>query len=415
MEFKLNNWYNGELVTPTDMKLITSTLLNMSSTYNNNSPFFNGFQLSINGTTLESIGGFIYFGTTSDPDYIENSGTNQVFAFLDSQKNIAITNINQCYVIAIFKIASIGRVSTITATIATSNTIPNNNNGIIIANIVNKEIKYNKSCIYSAINNYFKQSLKTYGGNNALEIVNPTSNNLTTVLMQTQNLNDKSNAGATTEFVQNIGLPIVGTTVDSYQQVNSYSQGGGMWFLCNGQAISRTQYPKLFALIGETFGKGDGVNTFNIPDERGRVGAMCSTAHPFGTAFGSDAVAVVLPAHQHTMNGYNAHIHGDDHKHTDLGHKHLTSDVIYGFQINEHLGGIHTISDNAKYGGAITNPATGIGNANISYKSQVPEQTANTGPVFKTGTNTTDLTGTANASISVIQPTIYKNVYVFAL
>lgn len=38
---------------------------------------------------------------------------------------------------------------------------------------------------------------------------------------------------------------------------------------CNGAAISRTTYSNLFAEIGETFGAGDGVNTFNIPDFRG--------------------------------------------------------------------------------------------------------------------------------------------------
>jgi microcystin-dependent protein len=38
----------------------------------------------------------------------------------------------------------------------------------------------------------------------------------------------------------------------------------------NGQAISRTTYSALFAVIGTTFGGGDGSTTFNLPDERGR-------------------------------------------------------------------------------------------------------------------------------------------------
>jgi microcystin-dependent protein len=41
--------------------------------------------------------------------------------------------------------------------------------------------------------------------------------------------------------------------------------------LCYGQAVSRTTYAGLFALIGTTFGPGDGVTTFNLPDLRGRV------------------------------------------------------------------------------------------------------------------------------------------------
>jgi microcystin-dependent protein len=38
-----------------------------------------------------------------------------------------------------------------------------------------------------------------------------------------------------------------------------------------GQAISRTTYAALFALVGTTFGGGDGSTTFNIPDLRGRA------------------------------------------------------------------------------------------------------------------------------------------------
>lgn len=40
-----------------------------------------------------------------------------------------------------------------------------------------------------------------------------------------------------------------------------------------GQAISRSTYPRLFALIGTTYGGGDGSTTFNLPDKRGRVSA----------------------------------------------------------------------------------------------------------------------------------------------
>jgi microcystin-dependent protein len=38
------------------------------------------------------------------------------------------------------------------------------------------------------------------------------------------------------------------------------------FLLCNGSAISRTTYADLFAIIGTTYGSGDGSTTFNIPD-----------------------------------------------------------------------------------------------------------------------------------------------------
>lgn len=41
------------------------------------------------------------------------------------------------------------------------------------------------------------------------------------------------------------------------------------YFECNGQAVSRTIYSKLFSVIGTTYGNGDGSTTFNLPDLRG--------------------------------------------------------------------------------------------------------------------------------------------------
>ena len=41
--------------------------------------------------------------------------------------------------------------------------------------------------------------------------------------------------------------------------------------LCDGQAISRTTYAALFAVIGTAFGAGDGSTSFRLPDLRGRV------------------------------------------------------------------------------------------------------------------------------------------------
>lgn len=43
------------------------------------------------------------------------------------------------------------------------------------------------------------------------------------------------------------------------------------WLLCFGQAVSRTTYAALFAVLSTTYGSGDGSTTFNLPDLRGRV------------------------------------------------------------------------------------------------------------------------------------------------
>lgn len=69
-----------------------------------------------------------------------------------------------------------------------------------------------------------------------------------------------------------------------------------------GQAISRTTYASLFAIIGVTYGAGDGSSTFNLPDLRGRVVAALDnmggsaagrlTATYFGAVSGQAATAL---------------------------------------------------------------------------------------------------------------------------
>lgn len=43
------------------------------------------------------------------------------------------------------------------------------------------------------------------------------------------------------------------------------------WLLCNGAAVSRTTYSRLFAKIGTKYGAGDGSATFTLPNLDGRV------------------------------------------------------------------------------------------------------------------------------------------------
>jgi microcystin-dependent protein len=64
----------------------------------------------------------------------------------------------------------------------------------------------------------------------------------------------------------NMGLTIVGAVTDF---AGTSAPTG--WLFCYGQAVSRTTYAALFAVLGTTYGSGDGSTTFNIPDLRGRV------------------------------------------------------------------------------------------------------------------------------------------------
>ncbi len=41
------------------------------------------------------------------------------------------------------------------------------------------------------------------------------------------------------------------------------------WLVCDGSAVSRTDYADLYAAIGTVWGEGDEITTFNLPDLRG--------------------------------------------------------------------------------------------------------------------------------------------------
>ena len=57
--------------------------------------------------------------------------------------------------------------------------------------------------------------------------------------------------------------------------------------LCNGAAVSRTDYANLFAAIGTLYGAGDGSTTFNLPDARDRVLQGASGTHSVGSYIGA--------------------------------------------------------------------------------------------------------------------------------
>ena len=67
---------------------------------------------------------------------------------------------------------------------------------------------------------------------------------------------------------------IAGATLFADTPLGTINAFGGSvapdgWLMCQGQAVSRTTYADLFAVVGTAFGAGDGSTTFNIPDLRG--------------------------------------------------------------------------------------------------------------------------------------------------
>lgn len=93
------------------------------------------------------------------------------------------------------------------------------------------------------------------------------------------------------------------------------------WLLCNGLAISRTTYARLFQSIGTLYGVGNGTTTFNVPDLRDRVPVQVGTVYPTYGATGGEFTHTLttaeLPAHSHVADPPSTAL-----SITDPGHNH---------------------------------------------------------------------------------------------
>ena len=93
------------------------------------------------------------------------------------------------------------------------------------------------------------------------------------------------------------------------------------WLFADGSPVSRTTYADLFAVIGTTFGNGDGLTTFNLPNTSGKVvrgvGLAPFTLGAIGGADNTTLIADNLPAHLHAI--------------TDPGHSHTSTGQGTGY------------------------------------------------------------------------------------
>lgn len=102
---------------------------------------------------------------------------------------------------------------------------------------------------------------------------------------------------------------------------------------CNGAAVSRSTYSALYAIIGTTYGAGDGVNTFNIPDlqdevvvgksgtkalaSTGGANTVASTGNVGGSTANATLSTSQLASHSHTVPAGGSPVDGQAANKTD--------------------------------------------------------------------------------------------------
>lgn len=78
------------------------------------------------------------------------------------------------------------------------------------------------------------------------------------------------------------------------------------WLICDGRAISRTTYAELFAIIGTSYGSGDGSTTFNLPNLKGKVPVGLNSSD---TSFNTLGKTGGEKTHTLTINEIPSHNH----------------------------------------------------------------------------------------------------------
>lgn len=139
-----------------------------------------------------------------------------------------------------------------------------------------------------------------------------------------------TNSGTTSAAVLDFTIPKgdtgTGTPTGSVLDFAGSSAPTG-WLIADGSAISRTTYADLFAVIGTTYGAGNGSSTFNLPDLRGRVpvGRNSGTFGTLGATGGAETVTLdttQIPSHAHANTASTDSQGGHSHTVTVSGGAH---------------------------------------------------------------------------------------------
>lgn len=195
------------------------------------------------------------------------------------------------------------------------------------------------------------------------------------------------------------------------------------WLLCDGTAVSRTVYASLFAVLGTTYGVGDGSTTFNLPNFKGRVPVGLDSAQVEFDALGEvggakthTLLTAEMPSHTHTQDSHNhtqnSHNHTQDaHNHTQDAHDHLNYYMTGTGGSHSHTydkatsGNVLRASGTLNTSPAVTNTSTNTSTAAAHDHSSIAYTLTNTATNQATTATNQATTATNQATTATNQNT----------
>jgi microcystin-dependent protein len=107
------------------------------------------------------------------------------------------------------------------------------------------------------------------------------------------------------------------------------------WLSCDGTTVSRTTYAALFAVVGTTYGAGDGSTTFALPNMKGRVPVGYDSAQTEFDGLGETGgekthllIVSEMPSHTHLQNAH-AHSASSGNDSPDHTHNPPSGDFVF--------------------------------------------------------------------------------------
>mgnify|MGYP000350743285 CR=1 FL=1 len=269
----------------------------------------------------------------------------------------------------------------------------------------------------ASINNIFQLIFTSTTATNNASLTGVSINSVAAVNQTTAATNQNTGGGGShnniqPSIVKNYAIKYstpdpLATTLPEGTSINGYWTSAPSGYLFeDGAAVSRTTYASLFAVIGTTYGAGNGSTTFNLPDSRGRLSVNRNPSdaefNTIGEEYGEKAHTVTiaeLPSHTHTQNS---------HTHTQNSHTNALTDPSHNHTQNPHIHEARN-SPNGDFVGSCCGGQGGwgfqIGSSNNNIYRIVPSNTTATNNAAYTSVGIYSATATNQSTTATNQNT----------